>query len=133
VTACLGALGHDDVRPGLERAHRVGQRGHLNEQWNPCCSHGVGEGRRISEGQHDRRGLLADDPLQHVVVDGPRQQADAPWLFGSVARHGAFPPKPVEVAAAHHAQTAAVGHRRGQPAAGDTAHRGRHDRVVDLQ
>src|SRR5689334_3687001 len=133
MAAGFGALRDDDRSAGVERLRDVAHGLRLADDGNAGVARLVRERRRIAEGEKETDGAARDRPLDELrrflrrpgnEADADRRVAGRAVLLLEVARAAIS----TGVAAAENAETAGMGHRGGELAAGDVAHRRADDR-----
>ena len=128
------SLGHDHVRPDLERELDVRAALDLAQQRHAGLAHAGRERTRVAERQHDRPRLA----VEHVV-EQPRLARERPGdkPATAVGRSGLvelrIDPSPVAVPAADEPEPAGVRDRRRQAPARREGHRRQHHRMHEPQ
>jgi hypothetical protein len=87
VTAGLATLCHDDIRAHLQGTARLREGLHLADQRNAGFSDAFGEAGRVTEGQHDGRGVPLQGEVEHFGPAGEApgdESAADPRLVGEV-------------------------------------------------
>ena len=132
--ACLRALRDQDVGSRRRRFLRLLQRLHLADQLRARFPDPGGEGARVAEGQHHRRGPMSEGEVEQFRPFGQApcdESATHPRIAGRFEL--LLQPLAAAVSASDEPEAAGLADRGGQPAGRHQVHRREQDGVLDAE